>query len=86
MIITDTCRRERPSLPHRHSAAPSSGTEAGYAEYLVRSPMLWETLAELRSEQLQDVLGIRLNGPKIQGKRIALIWSFADMEGTSFST
>ncbi|VIO70041.1 alkyl/aryl-sulfatase [Bradyrhizobium ivorense] len=37
-----------------------------------------ETLAALRTEQLWDVLGIRLNGPKAEGKRIVLNWSFTD--------
>jgi len=48
-----------------------------------RSPMPRETLAALRTEQLWDVLGIRLNGPKAEGKRIVLNWSFTDT-GESF--
>jgi len=48
-----------------------------------RSPMPRETLAALRTEQLWDVLGIRLNGPKAEGKRIVLNWSFSDT-GESF--
>ena len=43
-----------------------------------RAPMLRETLAALRTGQLWDVLGIRLNGPKAEGKRIVLNWSFSD--------
>ncbi|MBR0933839.1 alkyl/aryl-sulfatase [Bradyrhizobium jicamae] len=43
-----------------------------------RSPMPRETLAALRTEQLFDVLGIRLNGPKADGKRIVLNWNFTD--------
>lgn len=43
-----------------------------------RPPMPRETLAALRTEQLWDVLGIRLNGPKAQGKRIVLNWRFTD--------
>jgi alkyl sulfatase BDS1-like metallo-beta-lactamase superfamily hydrolase len=43
-----------------------------------RSPMPRETLAALRTGQLWDVLGIRLNGPKAEGKHIALNWSFSD--------
>src|SRR5712675_2628615 len=43
-----------------------------------RSPMRRETLAALRTEQLWDVLGVRLNRPKAEGKRIVLNWSFAD--------
>ena len=37
-----------------------------------------ETLAALRTSQLWDVLGVRLNGPKAEGKRIVLNWSFSD--------
>src|ERR1700754_2242628 len=48
-----------------------------------RAPMPRETLAALRTEQLWDVLGIRLNGPKAEGKRIVLNWSFTDT-GESF--
>src|SRR5207253_8535031 len=43
-----------------------------------RSPMPRETLAALRTEQLWDVLGVRLNGPKAEGKRIVLNWKFTD--------
>src|SRR5215472_15675117 len=43
-----------------------------------RSPMPRETLAALRTSQLWDVLGIRLNGPKAEGKHIVLNWSFSD--------
>ncbi|MBR0795816.1 MBL fold metallo-hydrolase [Bradyrhizobium jicamae] len=43
-----------------------------------RSPMPRETLAALRTEQLFDVLGIRLNGSKADGKRIVLNWNFTD--------
>jgi alkyl sulfatase BDS1-like metallo-beta-lactamase superfamily hydrolase len=43
-----------------------------------RPPMPRETLAALRTEQIWDVLGIRLNGPKAEGKRIVLNWSFSD--------
>ncbi|MGY3696776.1 alkyl sulfatase BDS1-like metallo-beta-lactamase superfamily hydrolase [Bradyrhizobium sp. USDA 3240] len=48
-----------------------------------RSPMPRETLAALRTEQLWDVLGVRLNGPRAEGKRIVLNWSFTDT-GESF--
>ena len=41
-----------------------------------RPPMPRETLAALRTEQLWDVLGVRLNGPKAEGKHIVLNWSF----------
>jgi alkyl sulfatase BDS1-like metallo-beta-lactamase superfamily hydrolase len=43
-----------------------------------RAPMPRETLAALRTEQLWDVLGVRLNGPKAEGKHIVLNWSFSD--------
>jgi alkyl sulfatase BDS1-like metallo-beta-lactamase superfamily hydrolase len=43
-----------------------------------RSAMPRETLAALRTEQLWDVLGVRLNGPKAEGKRIVLNWNFTD--------
>ncbi|HLZ05741.1 MAG TPA: alkyl sulfatase dimerization domain-containing protein [Bradyrhizobium sp.] len=43
-----------------------------------RPPMPRETLAALRTEQLWDVLGVRLNGPKAEGKRIVLNFSFTD--------
>ena len=37
----------------------------------------------LRTEQLWDVLGVRLNGPKAEGKHIVLNWTFTDT-GESF--
>jgi len=43
-----------------------------------RPAMPRETLAALRTEQLWDVLGIRLNGPKAEGKYIVLNWTFTD--------
>jgi alkyl sulfatase BDS1-like metallo-beta-lactamase superfamily hydrolase len=43
-----------------------------------RPPMPRETLAALRTEQLWDVLGVRLNGPKAEGKHIVLNLSFTD--------
>src|ERR1700754_814322 len=43
-----------------------------------RAPMPRETLAALRTEQLWDVLGVRLNGAKAEGKRIVLNWTFTD--------
>ena len=48
----------------------------------VRPPMPRETLAALRTGQLWDVLGVRLNGPKAEGKRIVLNWSFTDTSET----
>src|SRR5258708_7653197 len=47
-----------------------------------RAGMPRETLAALRTEQLWDVLGVRLNGPKADGKRIVLNWSFTDTNET----
>jgi alkyl sulfatase BDS1-like metallo-beta-lactamase superfamily hydrolase len=43
-----------------------------------RPPMSVETAASLRTKQLWDVLGVRLNGPKAEGKHIVLNWSFID--------
>jgi linear primary-alkylsulfatase len=43
-----------------------------------RAAMPRETLAVLRTEQLWDVLGVRLNGPKAEGKHLVLNWSFTD--------
>lgn len=37
-----------------------------------------ETLAALATSQIWDVLGIRLNGPKAEGKHIVLNWNFSD--------
>jgi alkyl sulfatase BDS1-like metallo-beta-lactamase superfamily hydrolase len=37
-----------------------------------------ETLAALRTSQLWDVLGVRLNGPRAEGKHIVLNWNFTD--------
>jgi alkyl sulfatase BDS1-like metallo-beta-lactamase superfamily hydrolase len=48
-----------------------------------RPPMPRETLAALRTAQLWDMLGVRLNGPKAEGRQIALNWSFTDT-GESF--
>jgi alkyl sulfatase BDS1-like metallo-beta-lactamase superfamily hydrolase len=45
-----------------------------------RPPMPRETLAALRTEQLWDVLGVRLNGAKAEGKHIVLNWSFTDTD------
>ncbi len=43
-----------------------------------RPAMPRETLAALRTEQLWDVLGVRLNGPKAEGKHVVLNWTFTD--------
>lgn len=45
-----------------------------------RPPMPRETLAALRTGQLWDVLGVRLNGPKAEGKHIVLNWTFTDTD------
>ncbi|NPU10775.1 MBL fold metallo-hydrolase [Bradyrhizobium sp. 83002] len=50
----------------------------GMPEVPARSGMPRETLAALRTEQLWDVLGVRLNGPKAEGKHIVLNWTFTD--------
>src|SRR6266853_1659434 len=47
-----------------------------------RPPMARETLAALRTELLWDVLGVRLNGPKAEGKHIVLNWVFTDTSET----
>jgi alkyl sulfatase BDS1-like metallo-beta-lactamase superfamily hydrolase len=51
-----------------------------------RPPMPRETLAALRTEQLWDVLGVRLNGPKAEGKHIVLNWTFTDTNETFILT
>jgi alkyl sulfatase BDS1-like metallo-beta-lactamase superfamily hydrolase len=43
-----------------------------------RAAMPRETLAALRTAQLWDVLGVRLNGPKAEGRHIVLNWTFTD--------
>ena len=43
-----------------------------------RPSMPRETLAALRTGQLWDMLGVRLNGPKAEGKHIVLNWVFTD--------
>jgi alkyl sulfatase BDS1-like metallo-beta-lactamase superfamily hydrolase len=54
----------------------------GMPQVPARPPMPRETLAALRTEQLWDVLGVRLNGPKAEGKHIVLNWSFTDTNET----
>jgi alkyl sulfatase BDS1-like metallo-beta-lactamase superfamily hydrolase len=49
-----------------------------------RPPTPRETLAALRTGQLWDVLGVRLNGPRAEGKHIVLNWNFTDT-GESFA-
>lgn len=50
----------------------------GMPDVPARPGMPRETLAALRTEQLWDVLGVRLNGPKAEGKHIVLNWTFTD--------
>jgi alkyl sulfatase BDS1-like metallo-beta-lactamase superfamily hydrolase len=50
----------------------------GMREIPPRPPMQRDTAAALRTGQLWDVLGIRLNGPKAEGKHIVLNWNFTD--------
>jgi alkyl sulfatase BDS1-like metallo-beta-lactamase superfamily hydrolase len=50
----------------------------GMPKMPARPPMARETLAALRTGELWDVLGVRLNGPKAEGKRIVLNWNFTD--------
>ncbi|WP_315715690.1 MULTISPECIES: alkyl/aryl-sulfatase [unclassified Bradyrhizobium] len=50
----------------------------GMPEVPARPGLPRETLAALRTEQLWDVLGVRLNGPKAEGKHIVLNWTFTD--------
>ncbi|KIZ39295.1 alkyl/aryl-sulfatase, partial [Rhodopseudomonas palustris] len=45
-----------------------------------RPGMPRETLAALRTEQIWDMLGVRLNGPKAEGKTIVLNWHFTDTD------
>jgi alkyl sulfatase BDS1-like metallo-beta-lactamase superfamily hydrolase len=45
-----------------------------------RPSMPRETLAALRTGQLWDMLGVRLNGPKAEGKTIVLNWVFTDTD------
>ncbi|NVN85223.1 MAG: MBL fold metallo-hydrolase [Rhodopseudomonas sp.] len=52
----------------------------GMPKVPARSPMPRETLAALRTEQIWDVLGVRLNGPKAEGKTIVLNWHFTDTD------
>jgi len=50
----------------------------GMPKVPARPSMPRETLAALGTAQLWDVLGVRLNGPKAEGKHIVLNWSFTD--------
>lgn len=50
----------------------------GMPKVPARPSMPMETLAALQTEQLWDMLGVRLNGPKAEGKTIILNWTFTD--------
>jgi alkyl sulfatase BDS1-like metallo-beta-lactamase superfamily hydrolase len=52
----------------------------GMPELPPRPGMPRDTLAALRTEQLWDVLGVRLNGPKAEGRHIVLNWTFTDTD------
>jgi alkyl sulfatase BDS1-like metallo-beta-lactamase superfamily hydrolase len=52
----------------------------GMPKVPARSAIPRETLAALRTEQIWDVLGVRLNGPKAEGKTIVLNWTFTDTD------
>ena len=69
-------RKARPGATPICSARRSCGM--GMPKAPPRPPMPRETLAALRTEQLWDVLGVRLNGPKAEGKHIVLNWNFTD--------
>jgi len=43
-----------------------------------RAALPRESLAALRTGQLWNMLGVRLNGPKAEGKHIVLNWTFTD--------
>lgn len=44
----------------------------------VRAGMPLETIAALQTGQIWDMLGVRLNGPKAEGRRIVLNWALND--------
>ncbi len=50
----------------------------GMAKLPPRPSLPRETIAALRTEQLWDVLGVRLNGPKAEGLSIVINWVFED--------
>jgi alkyl sulfatase BDS1-like metallo-beta-lactamase superfamily hydrolase len=58
----------------------------GMSSLSPRPPMPFETAVALRTEQLWDVLGVRLNGPKAEGKRIVFNWVFTDTQETFVMT
>jgi alkyl sulfatase BDS1-like metallo-beta-lactamase superfamily hydrolase len=54
----------------------------GLPKSRARSAMPLETLSALQTDQLWDMLGVRLNGPKAEGKHIVLNWHFTDTNET----
>lgn len=50
----------------------------GMPKMPTRPGMPRETLSALKTSQIWDVLGVRLNGPKAEGKTIVLNWQFTD--------
>jgi len=62
-----TPRRARPGQAYLFARRSS----AGMPKAPPRPPMPRETLAALRTEQLWDVLGIRLNWPKARASNLA---------------
>ena len=54
----------------------------GMTEGRPRTVVPRDTAAALRTEQLWDMLGVRLNGPKAEGKHIVLNWTFTDTDET----
>lgn len=51
-----------------------------------RPPLALETAAALTTEQLFDVMGVRLNGPKAENRRAVINWLFTDTGETFVMT
>jgi alkyl sulfatase BDS1-like metallo-beta-lactamase superfamily hydrolase len=45
-------------------------------------PLSRDMLSALKTDQLWDLFGVRLNGPKAEGKHIVLNWTFTDTNET----
>ncbi|AVT75127.1 alkyl sulfatase [Rhodopseudomonas palustris] len=58
----------------------------GMPKMPTRPGMPRETLSALKTSQIWDVLGVRLNGPKAEGKTIVLNWQFTDTGETCVLT
>ena len=54
----------------------------GMPQVPARRAMPRDTIAALRTEQLWDLLGVRLNGPKAEARHIVLNWTFVDTNET----